>query len=124
MELEALSEQVETTYDLADKQTTLWNGRFIQKEDNSLLSNHSYSVIQTMSRPPDRANAQVKGGYDAQRGPYFEVEGGVSWDLQSPSTNKESNRSEPNRCERDSDRHHDQDCKTEARSATGKQGSI
>jgi hypothetical protein len=116
MELEALSEQTEIEYGFADNKPILWNGRIIQEESNPLLPNHSNPILLVMSRPPDRADAKGRGGYDVQRGPYFEIEGGVSWDLQPPPASKEPNRPESDRracdSERGPNRPHDKNSKT------------
>lgn len=92
MDIDAISEQTELDYifDIPDEPVR-WNGRDIREleaphyhmhlfnQNRSSMSLDKCKILTqpTMSRPPDKSEAKIKGGYDEDRGGY--VEGTWTW---------------------------------------------
>jgi len=113
MDIDSLSEQVETTCTLdAADETVSWNGRDIQelegrspfagflavRQDAPHGSLHArrIQIKPNMARPPDESQASLEGGYDEKRGAF--VEGKWTWTWKSTESSSEKNE-EPTRAD-------------------------
>ncbi|MES2272779.1 MAG: hypothetical protein V4487_01105 [Chlamydiota bacterium] len=95
MDISAISEQTETEYTFSiANESVLWNGRDVQElrglgfpaimhtfstkqETHRSLDNCRIHVAPKMSRAADESKAEIKGGYDEDRGVF--VEGSWTW---------------------------------------------